>query len=109
MEHVLQWMAEVKIPYDRRRTSVVRRHNGARFADEELRRVWLKRAQALFETRKPDMNAKIAWLTLSTRYLAADRVSVYLFDHGNRDRTLHRQASEIFALGRSERQRGGRP
>ena len=106
MEHVLAWMVDVRFPYDRRRTSVVRQHNGARLADEERRRAWLLSAKALIESRKPDVKEKVAWLTLSTRYMAADHVSGNCIEHGSRDRMLHRQAAEIVALKLSQHRTG---
>jgi hypothetical protein len=82
MEHVLKFVAETKFTYSRSRSSIVLQPNLVRHENEEIRRDWVKSAGALFQTQRQDMQGKIAWLTLATRYLAADRMSEYVFDVG---------------------------
>ena len=80
MDLVLRFMAQarfeykINVPADGVKLSQIKQHE----KDLKERRDRIQSSAALFQTRRSDIEVKFAWATMTTRYLAADRVSCYV-------------------------------
>ena len=114
MELVLRYMADVRFGYSDRTADIVEPTTDERILKRRARADWVKTARAVYETRKPVLGEKVAWLELSNRYMSADRVSSYAHPHDRSQLMTYKEAAIRFQSEASDlreevmRQRRGR-
>ena len=69
---------------------------------EEVRSSWVKAARALYQTHRPAVEVKVAWLSLANRYLIAAQTSVYLDQRNRSVHMTHHQAALMYRNQSSE-------
>ena len=95
IELVLRFTSETKFGYNTKTANVVLCTQLERHQKATQRVAWVKAAQALYQTHKPQLAEKLAWLELANRYMAADRISPYV--HPARPKyMLHKEASGYY-------------
>ena len=80
MEFVLSFLMEARFKYEPERTvgPVTLSQVMQQQKEADARRDCLKAVAAIYQARKPSREVQHQWLVFSNRYLAADRVSMYV-------------------------------